>query len=103
MRSTSELNNLFITQYQYIRMKNCIGCNHDKPSQKHHITCLTDVDREFFIMKTLAYMLNRKFIDKNEFKYLNESYTTTMDDTTFTFLDSIKSVELSNNKKSSSL
>ena len=105
MRSTSELNNLFITQYHYIRMKNCIGCNYDKPSQKHHITCLTDIDKDFFTMKTIAYMLNRNLIDKTEFKYLNETYATTMDEDTFTLLDSIKSIELNQtgHKKSSSL
>lgn len=94
MRSTSELNHLFDTQYRCIRMMNCIGCNLDKPSQKHHMTCLTDFDRDFYIMKTLAFMSNRKLIDKDEFKYLNETYTITMDEPTYKFLDSMKSIEL---------
>ncbi len=56
-------------------------------------------------MKTIAYMFNRKLIDKTEFKYLNETYTTTIDEDTFTLLDSIKSIELNQtvHKKSSSL
>jgi hypothetical protein len=105
MHSKTELIHLFIVQYRYIKMINCIGCKHNKPSQKHHITCLTDVDRDFYIMKTLAYMLNRKLIDDDEFKYLNATYTTNMDQATFTLLESIKSIEINQHghKETSSL
>ena len=92
MRSETELYKIFEQEYTEIRRKNCIGCQHDKPSQKHHTVCLSDINRDIYVMKTLSYLLNKNKIDNEEFDFLNYSIKST--NTSCYFLEDLNELSL---------
>ena len=70
MRSEQDLIGLLVENTILKRREDCLGCQYQHGSQKHHITCMTNIFQKFYFMKSIAHMIENDLIDNDEEEYL---------------------------------
>ncbi len=72
MRPEEDLIGLLIENTILKRREDCLGCQYSHGSQKHHVTCMTNIFKVFYFMKSITFMIENNLIEKDEEEFLLE-------------------------------